>query len=223
MCREPGPGELQKFVDALIARSVGVQCEVERIERVQKHRKYIQKKAARDGLGHRKRRVGKRPTKEATAARTETKRLKAIEAHGACKLCGVRPISSGDSPSSQRAGLEEKCRVCFDRDHGLKTRHERGGAEYTSKLIRENGLCPKCEAHAIAGGVSDISELARDAGLCLYCFRATRTKRGRSGSYRPKICTECRVSPMAAGPSPLAVVARRKGLCLKCHRASWKG
>ncbi len=217
----PREGELQRFVDDLITRSSGVQDEVNRIARVQKHRKYILKKAVRDALRHegKKRRVGKSPTKEATAARVETKRLKAIDEHGACKMCGERPISSGDSPSSQRAGLEEKCRVCYDRTHGLKTRHELGGAEYTSKLIRENGLCPKCEAHAIAGGVSEISVLARDEGQCLYCYRNTRI---RSHGPRTKICRKCVVSPVAPGPSPLAVVARRKGLCLKCHRAGWK-
>lgn len=220
--RPPREGELQRFVDDLIARSDGVQDEVRRIARVQRHRRYIQKKAARDALGHKKkkkRRVGKSPTKEATAARIEAKRLKAIEAHGACKICERRPISSGQSPASQRAGLEEKCRVCYDRSHGMKTRYERGGAEYTSKLIQENGLCPKCEAHPISGGVSEISVLARDAGLCLYCYRATRT---RSRSPRKKICRECLVSPVALGPSLLAVVARKKGLCLKCHRNSWK-
>ncbi len=220
MCREPGPGELQKFVDALIARSVGVQCEVERIPRVQKHRKYIKEKAARDGLVHGKRRMLRSPTKEETAARVETKRLKAIDMYGACETCGRWHVAAGDSPSSQRAGLAHQCRRCYDGgDERKKDPHAAAGAAFTSKLIRENGLCPKCEAHAIAGGVSEVSVLARDAGLCIYCYRDTRT---RSHGPRTKICQRCVIAPVAPGPSLLAVVARRKGLCLKCHRDSWK-
>lgn len=215
MYRELGPGELQKFVDSLIARSPGVQDEVRRITRVQKHRKYILEKATRVGLAHRKRRVVKKPTKEATAARVETKRLKAIDAHGVCKTCGDRPISHGDSLSSQRAGLEEKCRVCYDGSHGRKTARECGREVYTTK-IDENGLCPKCEAHAISGGVSEISVLARDDGLCIYCYRASRTRRSRTP--RPKICRKCCVEHVARGVGQLSVVARRKGLCLGCHR-----
>lgn len=214
MCREPRPGELQKFVDGLISRSLGVQDEVEKIARVQKHHRYIQKKESRDAIGHRKLKLRK-PTEAETATRIESRRKRAIDRYGACKICGERAICHGDSPSSQRAGLEEKCRVCYDRSHGIKTRHERGGEEYTSKLIRKNGLCHKCECHAISGGVSEISVLARDAGLCLYCYRSTRT---RSRGPRQKICRKCGLACVAPGPSLLSVVARRKGLCLKCHR-----
>lgn len=211
MCREPRPGELQKFVNALIARSPGVQDEVARISRVQKHRRYIREKAERDASGHRQLRM----TKEQVAAGVESRRRRAVDEYGVCKICGKRPICHGDSPSSQRARLEEKCRVCYDKSHEVRTAHEIGGANHTSKLILENGLCTKCENHAIAGGVSEISVLARDAGLCLYCYRSTRT---RSRGPRQKICRKCGLACVAPGPSLLSVVARRKGLCLKCHR-----
>lgn len=213
--RPPKPGELQKFVDGLVARDPGVQSEVRRMERLKEEHK---KRGERAKLGQGKIRKARKRPKPHVTRNVKARRRKAIDEYGACKTCKRRAISHGDSPPSQRAAAEDQCLVCYYQEHRREKSSEwgRAGGEYRAlTLIERHGICPKCGEHPIASGSSEPSILAREDGVCIYCYRASRPKR----TFREKvICKRCGQREVSQGKSQECLFARRTEQCLRCYK-----
>ncbi len=219
----PREEELQRFVDDLITRSPGVQSEVKRIERIKAaHKKRGERRKIGEGDIHYGPR--RRQTKVHTDRVCEARRKKAIAEYGRCVTCRERAVSHGESPPSQRAGAAGQCLPCHYGDHRREKKWgDSGGESIALTLIEKNGLCPKCQEHPIASGMSRPAVLARTSDQCIVCYRASRPRREKGMNPRRPVCVECKNANVSRGTGETARYARKSNKCMRCYSGNSEG
>lgn len=142
--KQPGPGELEAFVNKLVSRDGGARDELRQIEKNKKRRAYMKERRANKGKGS-KPDTGRKMPRDQVMLGVTNKMSNMILQNGACTTCQIRAISGGSCDLAELARAEEQCIHCYRRSRARHPAAEESHRSHTSYLIDKRGRCPQMQ------------------------------------------------------------------------------